>query len=72
MRSFLNNFFITSDGVFLFEDTGMEDWAVGLVLLAISLIILCSCLVFLVKILNSMMQGKYLRFLFKINLSRQK
>jgi sodium-dependent phosphate cotransporter len=47
----------TIDGVFLFEDTGMEDWAVGLILLAISLIILCSCLIFLVKILNSMMQG---------------
>lgn len=46
-----------TDGEFLFEDTGMEDWAVGLILLAISLIILCSCLIFLVKILNSMMQG---------------
>ncbi|XP_057371629.1 sodium-dependent phosphate transport protein 2B-like [Daphnia carinata] len=48
---------IPCDGEFLFEDTGMEDWAVGLILLAISLIILCSCLIFLVKILNSMMQG---------------
>ncbi len=35
----------------------MEDWAVGLILLAISLIILCGCLVCLVKILNSMMKG---------------
>jgi sodium-dependent phosphate cotransporter len=46
-----------SEGEFLFEDTNMEDWAVGLILLFISLFMLCGCLVGLVKILNSMMKG---------------
>jgi hypothetical protein len=46
-----------SEGEFLFEDTNMEDWGVGLVLLFISLFMLCGCLVALVKILNSMMKG---------------
>jgi sodium-dependent phosphate cotransporter len=46
-----------SEGEFLFEDTNMEDWGVGLILLFISLFMLCGCLVGLVKILNSMMKG---------------
>jgi sodium-dependent phosphate cotransporter len=46
-----------SDGEFLFENTKMEDWGVGLILLFISLFMLCGCLVGLVKILNSMMKG---------------
>jgi hypothetical protein len=46
-----------SEGEFLFEDTKMEDWGVGLILLFISLFMLCGCLVGLVKILNSMMKG---------------
>lgn len=48
-----------SDGKFLFENTGLEDWAVGVILLFISLFMLCGCLIGLVKILNSMMKGKF-------------
>lgn len=35
----------------------MEDWAVGVILLVISLLMLCGCLIGMVKILNSMMKG---------------
>ncbi|KZS21381.1 Sodium-dependent phosphate transporter [Daphnia magna] len=48
---------VPCDGEFLFENTGLEDWAVGLILLFMSLFMLCGCLVGLVKILNSMMKG---------------
>ena len=45
-------------GSFLFSDTGLSDWKVGLILLILSLLVLCSCLIGIVKILNSMMKGK--------------
>lgn len=51
------NVFVTA-GEFLFENTGLEDWAVGLILLFISLAMLCGTLILLVKILNSVMKGK--------------
>ena len=43
---------------FMFHDTGMSDTFVGVILLAISLCILCTCLVIMVKILNSVFKGK--------------
>ncbi len=46
-----------TDPAFLFEDTDLADWAAGLILLAVSLFMLCGCLVCLVKILNSIMKG---------------
>lgn len=49
-----------TDPAFLFEDTDLADWAAGLILLAVSLFMLCGCLVCLVKILNSIMKGMYI------------
>jgi hypothetical protein len=43
---------------YLMEDTGLADAWLGLILLIVSLFVLCSCLVMLVKILNSMMKDK--------------
>ena len=42
----------------LFYDTGMTDAAVGVILLIASLIILCVCLVLIVKTLHSLLHGK--------------
>uniref|UniRef100_A0AAY4BIB3 Sodium-dependent phosphate transport protein 2A n=1 Tax=Denticeps clupeoides TaxID=299321 RepID=A0AAY4BIB3_9TELE len=42
----------------LFVDSSMSDLAVGLILLAASLLVLCSCLVLLVKLLNSLLKGQ--------------
>lgn len=59
VRISLNNSnYSLSDGVFIFENTGMEDWAIGLLILFISLVALCGTLICLVKILHSMMKGK--------------
>ncbi|ELU01605.1 hypothetical protein CAPTEDRAFT_182218 [Capitella teleta] len=43
---------------FLFNNTGLSDLCVGLLLLVVSLFILCTCLVLMVKILNSVFRGK--------------
>ena len=43
---------------FLFHDTGMTDPAVGVILLMVSLIILCVCLVLIVKTLHSLLRGQ--------------
>ena len=42
---------------FLFHDTGLSDTTIGIVLLIVSLVILCLCLIFIVKILHSLMRG---------------
>ncbi|XP_044515755.1 sodium-dependent phosphate transport protein 2A [Gracilinanus agilis] len=42
----------------LFVDTSLPDLAVGLILLAGSLTLLCTCLILLVKLLNSVLQGQ--------------
>jgi len=34
-----------------------DDWVIGLVLLLIALFVLCTCLVLIVKILNSIFKG---------------
>lgn len=36
----------------------LPDLAVGLILLALSLLVLCSCLILIVKLLNSMLKGQ--------------
>ncbi|XP_063045283.1 sodium-dependent phosphate transport protein 2A [Engraulis encrasicolus] len=41
-----------------FVDTHLSDLAVGLILLAGSLAVLCTCLLLLVKILNSLLKGQ--------------
>ncbi|XP_054582747.1 sodium-dependent phosphate transport protein 2C [Eptesicus fuscus] len=42
----------------LFSGTALSDLAVGLILLAGSLLVLCSCLVLIVKLLNSLLRGR--------------
>jgi sodium-dependent phosphate cotransporter len=54
---------IINAGSFLFRTTGLTDAEVGLILLAISLILLCGCLVCIVKVLNSMLKGIFIQFL---------
>ncbi|XP_019496553.1 PREDICTED: sodium-dependent phosphate transport protein 2C isoform X2 [Hipposideros armiger] len=42
----------------LFAGTTLTDMAVGFILLAASLLVLCTCLVLIVKLLNSMLRGR--------------
>ncbi|XP_056625630.1 sodium-dependent phosphate transport protein 2A isoform X2 [Triplophysa dalaica] len=42
----------------LFVDSGLSDLTVGLILLAGSLIVLCTCLLLIVKVLHSLLQGQ--------------
>ncbi|XP_059923218.1 solute carrier family 34 member 2b [Gadus macrocephalus] len=42
----------------IFANTSLPDLAVGLILLAMSLFVLCSCLILIVKLLNSMLKGQ--------------
>uniref|UniRef100_A0A4W6E5Z4 Sodium-dependent phosphate transport protein 2A n=1 Tax=Lates calcarifer TaxID=8187 RepID=A0A4W6E5Z4_LATCA len=42
----------------LFVDCILSDLAIGLILLACSLLVLCSCLILLVKLLNSLLKGQ--------------
>ena len=43
---------------FLFYDTGLSDTTVGIILLVTALAILCLCLIFIVKLLHSMLRGQ--------------
>ena len=45
-------------GRHLFEGTALADLAVGFILLAASLLVLCTCLVLIVKLLNSTLRGR--------------
>ncbi|KAK2835897.1 hypothetical protein Q5P01_016381 [Channa striata] len=42
----------------LFVNAHLPDLAVGLILLAMSLLVLCTCLILIVKLLNSMLKGQ--------------
>uniref|UniRef100_A0A8P4KS37 Sodium-dependent phosphate transport protein 2A n=1 Tax=Dicentrarchus labrax TaxID=13489 RepID=A0A8P4KS37_DICLA len=42
----------------LFVDCSLSDLAIGLILLACSLVVMCSCLILLVKLLNSLLKGQ--------------
>ncbi|CAN2388530.1 sodium-dependent phosphate transmembrane transporter activity [Pristimantis euphronides] len=42
----------------IFASTTLPDLAVGLILLALSLVVLCVCLILIVKLLNSMLKGQ--------------
>ncbi|TKS68094.1 Sodium-dependent phosphate transport protein 2B [Collichthys lucidus] len=50
----------------LFVNGNLPDLAVGLILLAFSLLVLCSCLVLIVKLLNSMLKGQVATVIKKI------
>ncbi|KAF5900755.1 sodium-dependent phosphate transport protein 2A-like isoform X2, partial [Clarias magur] len=45
----------------IFANTELSDLSVGLILLAGSLLVLCSCLIFIVKVLNSVLKGQVAR-----------
>lgn len=47
-------------------DVNLPDLAVGLILLALSLLVLCSCLILIVKLLNSMLKGQVATVIKKI------
>ncbi|KAM3623869.1 uncharacterized protein V6R79_016489 [Siganus canaliculatus] len=50
----------------LFVNVNLSDLAVGLILLALSLLVLCSCLILIVKLLNSMLKGQVASVIKKI------
>lgn len=45
-------------GNHIFVYVNLPDLAVGIILLALSLLILCTCLILIVKLLNSMLKGQ--------------
>ncbi|XP_068448049.1 LOW QUALITY PROTEIN: solute carrier family 34 member 2a [Clinocottus analis] len=50
----------------LFVNANLSDLAVGMILLALSLLVLCSCLILIVKLLNSMLKGQVAAVIKKI------
>uniref|UniRef100_A0A665U4F0 Sodium-dependent phosphate transport protein 2A n=1 Tax=Echeneis naucrates TaxID=173247 RepID=A0A665U4F0_ECHNA len=50
----------------LFVSTMLSDLSVGLILLAASLAVLCTCLLLLVKLLNSLLQGQVAKAIHKV------
>ncbi|XP_035863354.1 sodium-dependent phosphate transport protein 2A isoform X1 [Sander lucioperca] len=50
----------------LFVSTGLSDLTVGLILLAGSLAVLCTCLLLLVKLLNSLLKGQVAKVIHKV------
>ncbi len=58
LSSFLPLVPLVSPGRHLFVDSGLSDLAVGLILLACSLMVLCTCLLLIVKVLNSLLKGQ--------------
>lgn len=50
----------------LFVEVNLSDLGVGLILLALSLLVLCSCLILIVKLLNSMLKGQVASVIKKI------
>lgn len=58
--------FFSSAGKHLFVNVDLPDLAVGLILLALSLLVLCSCLILIVKLLNSMLKGQVASIIKKI------
>lgn len=60
-------------GKHLFANVNLPDLAVGLILLALSLLVLCTCLILIVKLLNSMLQGQVAVVIKKVlNTGKQK
>lgn len=51
---------------FIFVSTILPDWSVGLILFIVSLFVLCTCLIFLVKILSKIFEGKFLKIITKV------
>uniref|UniRef100_A0A3Q3A503 Sodium-dependent phosphate transport protein 2A n=1 Tax=Kryptolebias marmoratus TaxID=37003 RepID=A0A3Q3A503_KRYMA len=55
-----------ASGRHLFASAELSDLTVGLILLAASLIVLCSCLLLLVKLLNSLLKGQVAKIIHKV------
>lgn len=55
-----------SAGRHLFASTDLSDLAVGLILLVGSLAVLCTCLLLLVKLLNSLLKGQVAKVIHKV------
>ncbi|XP_060080609.1 sodium-dependent phosphate transport protein 2B-like [Ylistrum balloti] len=60
------NLSIIKKGDHLFSDTTWSDAAVGALLLAASLLVLCTCLVLIVKLLHAILKGKIARLIRKL------
>ncbi|KAM6999730.1 sodium-dependent phosphate transport protein 2A [Tautogolabrus adspersus] len=50
----------------LFVSTGLSDLSVGLILLLCSMAVLCTCLLLLVKLLNSLLKGQVANVIHKV------
>ena len=50
---------------FLFEGTTLSDTEVGIIILVVAIILLCVCLVFIVKVLHSMLRGQMAKIIKK-------
>lgn len=51
---------------FIFAKVTWPDWSIGLLLLILSIVALCLCLLFLVKILQSLLKGAVKSIIFKM------
>ena len=60
------NFIFAITGNYLLEPLEWPEWSIGLMLLIISLAVLCTCLILLVKILSSILRGSVARVLQKL------
>ncbi|XP_008405759.1 solute carrier family 34 member 2b [Poecilia reticulata] len=56
MNQTLTNYLERCKHIFVYAD--LPDLAIGLILLALSLLVLCTCLILIVKLLNSMLKGQ--------------
>lgn len=45
-------------GQHIFVDSNLPDLAVGVILLLVSLLVLCGCLIMIVKLLGSVLRGQ--------------
>uniref|UniRef100_A0A3B3VCT7 Sodium-dependent phosphate transport protein 2A n=1 Tax=Poecilia latipinna TaxID=48699 RepID=A0A3B3VCT7_9TELE len=63
VKSFTISFFVCKH---LFANSSLSDLAIGLILLVCSLLVLCGCLMLLVKLLNSMLKGQVSNVINKI------
>ncbi|XP_033891834.1 sodium-dependent phosphate transport protein 2B-like [Acipenser ruthenus] len=50
----------------IFANASLPDLVIGLILLALSLAVLCTCLILIVKLLNTMLKGQVARVIKKI------
>ncbi|CAF0771665.1 unnamed protein product [Brachionus calyciflorus] len=51
---------------FLLEPLNWPEWGVGILLLAVSLVVLCTCLILMVKILSSIFKGPVAKIIQKV------